>query len=224
MSAPRLGDQSESGLSPASRPAEVRDGPEIDGGQTTPASQSQRRVWLSAGAAALLAGVAVSAWKLQPREPEDEAVRTLFKQSFPVAAGPKRLSNSTPFALGALGGKTVMLNFWATWCPPCIEEMPELSKLAETWQRDFGTKVSTIGIGIDSIANIQKFYQTLPVSYDLLAANAQGLELIRLLGNPTGGLPFSLIINPQGAITERILGRFDGKKLDLSLRKAASGT
>jgi thiol-disulfide isomerase/thioredoxin len=224
MSAPQPEDRSKSELGPASKQAEPKDGSGIGGGQTAPSGQSQRRLWLGAGAAALLAGVAVSAWKLQPREPRDEAVRTLFKQSFPVAAGPKRMSDSVPFALSSLSGKTIMLNFWATWCPPCIEEMPELSKLAETWQRDFGTKVSTIGIGIDSIANIQKFYQTLPVSYDLLAANAQGLELIRLLGNPAGGLPFSLIISAQGTITERILGRFDGKKLDLSLRKAASGS
>ncbi len=183
---------------------------------------SQRRLWLSAGAAALLAGVAVSAWKLQPPEVQDEAVRTLFKQSFPVAAGPKGLGDAPPLALSSLVGKTIMLNFWATWCPPCIEEMPELSQLAENWARDLGAKVSTIGIGIDSISSIQKFYQKLPVSYDLLAANAQGLELIRLLGNPAGGLPFSVIINARGAITERILGRFDGKKLDIALRNAAS--
>jgi thiol-disulfide isomerase/thioredoxin len=224
MIAPQPGDRSKPEFSSAGKPAEHRDGPGILGEQGAATGQSQRRLWLGAGAAALLAGVSVSAWKLQPQEPKDEAVRTLFKQSFPVAAGPKRLLADAPFALNSLSGKTIMLNFWATWCPPCIEEMPELSKLAEIWLRDFGAKVSTIGIGIDSIANIQKFYQTLPVSYDLLAANAQGLELIRLLGNPTGGLPFSLIISSQGAITERILGRFDGKKLDLSLRKAASGS
>ncbi len=185
-------------------------------------NQSSRRLWLGAGATALFAGVAVSTWKLQPREAQDEAVRTLFKQSYPIAAGPMHRADAAPLALSSLDGKTVMLNFWATWCPPCIEEMPELSKLAEAWQKDFGSKMSTIGIGIDSIDNIQKFYRTLPVSYDLLAANAQGLELIRLLGNPAGGLPFSVIINPKGVITERILGRFEGNKLDIAVRKAAS--
>lgn len=181
----------------------------------------QRRLWLSASAAALLAGLAVSAWRLQPKEAKDEAVRTLFEQNYPLVTTAGEAKNAETMSLQKLNGKTVVVNFWATWCPPCIEEMPDLSKLAVSWQKDFGDKVITIGLGIDSYANIQKFYQKLPVNYDLLAANAQGLELIRLLGNPSGGLPFSVLINPEGSIVERILGRFDVNKLDLSVRKLA---
>jgi thiol-disulfide isomerase/thioredoxin len=185
----------------------------------------QRRLWLGAGGAALLAGVAVSWWKSQGREPVDEAVETLFEQSFVVAAPAQAEVGSNPkLALKTLKGKVAILNFWATWCPPCVEEMPDLSKLAAGWVRDFGEKVITLGIGIDSANNIQRFYDKLPVSYSLLAANTQGLELIRILGNPTGGLPYSVVINPQGRIIERITGRFDSKKLDSSVRKIFAST
>lgn len=208
-------------LSPPIKVNEAKNKPTIQSTQAAP-HHGPRRLWLGASALALVAGVGVSVWKRQPREAQDEAVSTFFSQSLPIAAGPRRSGEASPMALSSLRGKTLMLNFWATWCPPCIEEMPELSQLADSWQRDFGARVATIGIGIDSITNIQKFYQKLPVSYDLFAANAQGLELIRLLGNPAGGLPFSLIISDQGIILERILGRFEGKKLDIAVRKAAS--
>jgi thiol-disulfide isomerase/thioredoxin len=185
---------------------------------------TQKRLWLGAGAAALLTGVAASLVSFRHDEPQDEAIATLFRQSFPRAAGPKgkHLPDST-LALNSLQGKTLVLNFWATWCPPCVEEMPDLSKLDDAWRRDFGEKVVTLGIGIDSISNIAKFYEKLPVSYELLAANAQGLELIRLLGNPSGGLPFSVVVSPKGKIIERILGRFDAKMLDLAVHNLAKG-
>jgi thiol-disulfide isomerase/thioredoxin len=184
-----------------------------------------KRLWIGAAGAALLSGAGLSLWQGMRSGPKDEAVETLFRQRYPIAAGPSRVTAaSADMQLESLRGKAVVLNFWATWCPPCIEEMPDLSKLAEIWQRDFPGKVRVIGLGIDSEANIQKFYQKLKVRYDLLAANAQGLELLRLLGNPSGSLPFSVIISPKGLVVERILGRFDVKKLDFAARKAAENS
>jgi thiol-disulfide isomerase/thioredoxin len=189
------------------------------------ADAGQRRLWLGVGASGLLMGLGFSAWKSQ-QDPADEAIDTLFKQRYPIAAGPQTQILTAPptssvLELSTLRKMTVVINFWATWCPPCIEEMPDLSLLAQQWRKDFGEKVVTLGLGIDSASNIQKFYKKLAVSYDLLAANQQGLELMRLLGNSAGGLPFSIVINPQGKITERILGRFDSKNLDLAVRKIA---
>ena len=191
---------------------------------TKPPNSAHRRLWIGAGAGALLAGAGLSAWRLRLQEPIDEAVNILFQQNYAIAAGPKTAQDaSARRALHSLSGKTVVLNFWATWCAPCVEEMPELSKLAESWQLDLGETVITLGLGIDSIANIERFYQKLPVSYPLLAANAQALELIRLFGNPSGGLPFTVIISSRGKIFERILGRFDAKALDIAVRKVARG-
>jgi thiol-disulfide isomerase/thioredoxin len=190
--------------------------------EATAQVSNHRRLWIGAGACALIGGAAFSTWRQQYSQPQDEAVKTLLQQSYPLAGGFNGSVDSKQagiLALNSLKDKTVILNFWATWCPPCVEEMPDLSKLAETWHREFGEKVMTLGIGIDSLANIEKFSQKLPVSYPLLAANAQGLELIRLLGNPNGGLPFSIIINRRGLVVERISGRFDVKKLDFTVRK-----
>jgi thiol-disulfide isomerase/thioredoxin len=189
------------------------------------AETGQRRLWLGVGLSGLLVGLGFSAWKSQ-QDPADEAIATLFKQRYPIASGPQTQVLTPPqtsslLELSTLRKKTVVINFWATWCPPCIEEMPDLSLLAQQWRRDFGENVVTLGLGIDSESKIQNFYKKLAVSYDLLAANEQGLELMRLLGNSAGGLPFSIVINVQGKITERILGRFDSKNLDLAVRKIA---
>jgi hypothetical protein len=168
--------------------------------EATAQVSNHRRLWIGAGACALIGGAAFSTWRQQYSQPQDEAVKTLLQQSYPLAGGFNGSVDSKQagiLALNSLKDKTVTL----------------------TSGREFGEKVMTLGIGIDSLANIEKFSQKLPVSYPLLAANAQGLELIRLLGNPNGGLPFSIIINRRGLVVERISGRFDVKKLDFTVRK-----
>ena len=167
-----------------------------------------RRPMLAALGIACLAGGAWFAWPGDPTAgPGEAALETFLGASWTDADG-------RPFDSAALRGRPLVLNFWATWCPPCVEEMPELDALS----RELAPKgVQVVGIGIDSAAKIQQFAQKSRFSYPLLPAGAGGAELTRAFGNASAALPYTVVIGRDGRIRERILGRF---KLD-SLRKAA---
>lgn len=94
-----------------------------------------------------------------------------------------------------LRGQPAVVNFWATWCPPCVEEMPELSAFGDEF-RDRGLRI--VGIGIDSATNISQFSRKTPMSYPLLVAGTSGLELVRRLGNTAGALPFTVVVGRTG--------------------------
>jgi len=99
-------------------------------------------------------------------------------------------------------GKPLVVNFWATWCAPCVKEMPDLDALGKRYAH-----IRFLGIGIDTAANIRQFVEKLPVSYPLLVAGTSGLALIRELGNTAGGLPFTVVFDEKGRITRKILGQ-----------------
>ncbi|MGA7984924.1 MAG: TlpA disulfide reductase family protein [Burkholderiales bacterium] len=100
-------------------------------------------------------------------------------------------------------GKVVLCNFWATWCPPCREEIPMLVTLA----REMGAKgIEVVGIALDSAAKVGEFAKDYSVSYPLLIAGPNGIDLMRAAGNPVGGLPYTVFLDRQGRIVYRKLG------------------
>lgn len=101
-------------------------------------------------------------------------------------------------------GKVLLVNFWATWCTPCVQEMPELSALQTDHK---ASNLQIIGIGIDSAANIREFSTKYKISYPLYIADTTGSNLLRNLGDEAGGLPFSVLIGPNGQIKKTYLGR-----------------
>lgn len=109
-------------------------------------------------------------------------------------------------------GKRSVVNFWATWCAPCVKEMPDLQTLADSHP---GKQI--IGIGIDSAANIRTFLQKVPVTYPLLVAQTGGVDLLRQLGNTKGGLPFTLVLDEEGRIVHHVLGQIDSKDIEKHL-------
>lgn len=111
-----------------------------------------------------------------------------------------------PQRLDQWRGKLVVLNFWATWCPPCVEEMPELSDL----HRELAPKgLGMVGIGIDSAAKIAEFARKTPVSYPLVVAGMGGTEIARRFGNQAGVLPYTVLIGAGGQVAHRLPGRVD---------------
>jgi len=137
---------------------------------------------------------------------EDEkpatAGATLFALELPDDAGSVQ-------KLSQWRGKPLIVNFWATWCPPCVEEMPALSD----FQKRGAGRVQVIGIGIDTADNIRGFARKYSISYPLYVAGMRAVDLSRQMGNPNGGLPFTLLINKQGALVKTYMGRLDMDQL-----------
>lgn len=116
--------------------------------------------------------------------------------------------------VGDWAGKILVVNFWATWCPPCLEEMPELSRLQEKYRdRD----VVVLGISTDELDKIREFAKEHPVSYPLLAGNVEAMDLGISLGNDKGVLPYTAIIKADGTIAKTYFGQVDQALLEQTL-------
>lgn len=151
--------------------------------------------------AVLFAGIGVyfGSKRFAPAEPADTAVGALMQLSLPDASGVMQ-------PLSEWQEKTLVVNFWATWCPPCVDEMPELVEL----QHDLGPAgVQVLGIAIDSSANVRQFAEKHQISYPLLIGGMEGTELSRQFGNQAGGLPFTVLISKDGSVRKTYMGRLD---------------
>lgn len=158
--------------------------------------------------AVLCVGVGLYAsHRLHPADsPETQALQRLLTQSLPDASGQSQ-------SLAQYQGKPLVVNFWATWCGPCVEEMPELNAL----QQEIGP-VQILGIGVDSQENIAKFAQKYQIRYPLFVAGTGATDLLRQFGNQAGGLPFTALVGKDGKVKKIYLGRikFDELRADLS--------
>lgn len=151
--------------------------------------------------------------RVAPKPAASTATSTLFAQSLPDVEG-----KSHP--LSQWKGKPLIVNFWATWCAPCVEEMPELSRL----QTEIASRgMQIIGIGIDSATNIAQFAGKYKIEYPLYIAGMAASDLSRQMGNQAGGLPFTVLIGSDGQIKKTYLGRLKMNELrkDLSLIQGA---
>lgn len=119
-------------------------------------------------------------------------------------------------ALASFKGKPLIINFWATWCEPCRDEMPEISALATAHPES-----AVVGLAIDEVAAVHEFNESTPVSYPLLIAENEGMPLAEQLGNNKGVLPFTVVLNANGQISQTFFGRVNRAMLEKALNASA---
>ncbi len=139
----------------------------------------------------------------------DKALLSMLEASFPDAQG-------RPQSLKQWSGKVLVVNFWATWCPPCREEMPGFSRLQTQYS---GNGVQFIGIGVDDADKIQQYQKESPVSYPLLVAGLETMSLTAQLGNRTEGLPFTVFVDRLGRLHSTRIGRMGEDEVERRLRE-----
>lgn len=148
------------------------------------------------GLAAAAAGALVGPLALQSQSGASD----LLSAVYPDISGQRR-------PLAAWRGTVLVVNFWATWCAPCREEVPLLTALRQKYAAK-GFEV--VGIGIDNGAKIAQFSKEFRIPYPLLVADGSGVDLMRKLGNPSGALPFTVVQDRKGSIAYRRLGLLKG--------------
>ncbi len=113
-------------------------------------------------------------------------------------------------------GKNILLNFWATWCPPCRREIPDFIAL----QKKYGNQnFQIIGIAIDKEKSVRNFATKAGINYPIMMAEDGGIELLRRYGDTAGGLPYSVFINKQGKIVATITGELSKQRAISILRQ-----
>lgn len=149
---------------------------------------SRRRLLLAGSAAiAAVAGAGGYVWRERRFEAATGGVWSLV---LPTPAG-------SELHFASLLGRPLVLNFWATWCAPCIREMPLLDRFqAQVAPRGW----QVVGLAADSGAAVREFLQRAPVRYPVVLAGGAGITLARRLGNPDGALPFTVLFGSNGRI------------------------
>jgi thiol-disulfide isomerase/thioredoxin len=151
------------------------------------------------GALAAAAGIGAALWAGRGRE----SSANLWSLRF-------RRPGGGEIALAEFRGRPLLLNFWATWCVPCVTEMPLLARF-HAEHRAAGWQV--LGLAVDQEAPVRKFLLDHSIDFPIALADAEGLDLARALGNTAGGLPFSVALGRDGRVRTRKLGALDAQIL-----------
>lgn len=169
---------------------------------TGPSARTRRWALAAVGVAAAAAGAGLALKRFTPGEIEGD-LSDFWGRTFPTPDG-------GTLALSSLRGQRLLVNFWATWCPPCVEELPLLSAFynenkADGWH--------LLGLAVDKAAPVTQFLARTPVSFPVALAGLEGTELSRMLGNNVGALPFSVLFDADGRVHQRKIGQLDAAEL-----------
>ena len=191
---------------------------DIEQSATKDASTSEehavsRRHWILAGlgVSAGLAGAMVAWQKFQPHAVMDEAIQNFWSQEFEKPEG------GTLF-MKALQGKPLLINFWATWCPPCIEELPLIDAF---FNQNKSKSFQVVGLAVDQPSMVRRYLSQRPLSFPVGLAGFNGTELGKTLGNSQSVLPFSVIFDAKGRLLAQKAGKLDQSDLEAWLKKVS---
>jgi thiol-disulfide isomerase/thioredoxin len=166
-----------------------------------------RRDWLKVAIVAIVAaaaGYGFNVWRTGPDAAPPESVAALMATRLPDL-------ENRPQSIEQWRGKVVVVNFWATWCAPCREEIPLFVRL----QKKYGERgLQFVGIAVDQPAKVRPFAAELGMNFPIVTGGAEVIELTRKLGNRSAVLPFTLVINRQGKVVETHVGVAQEAKLE----------
>jgi len=164
-----------------------------------------RRHALYAGVAtvAAAAGVSVALRRHASEAVTPDALQAVWASEFDTPKG-------ETLKLADFRGKPLVLNFWATWCPPCVEEMPLLDAF---FRQNYANGWQVIGLAIDQPSLVKRFMGQFPVDYPIALGGMNGSELGRLLGNAQGGLPFTVVFDAAGNVKVQKLGKLSADEI-----------
>lgn len=176
--------------------------PATPGSPEAAPSAARSRRW-AIGAVAVAAAAAGAGVALKRFTPGEADMSGFWDRSFPTPDG-------GTLALGSLRGQRLLVNFWATWCPPCVEELPLLSAFYDQNKAD-GWHL--LGLAVDKPAPVAQFLARTPVTFPVALAGMEGVDFSRSLGNAAGALPFSVLFAADGSIQQRKIGQLSAKDL-----------
>ena len=134
---------------------------------------------------------------------QNDAVRQFWLTSFDTPSGGR-------LPLARFKGKPLLVNFWATWCPPCVEELPLIDAF---YQQNKANGWQVVGIAADQLTAVNTFLGKMPLGFPVAMAGLAGVEMSKSLGNISGGLPFSVIFSGDGSVRHRKIGRVSSEDL-----------
>ena len=174
----------------------------------------RRTLLYGGGVAAGLAGIGASWWRTQKHQSalsvtadsaKIESINSFWNLSFDTPDG-------KTLAMSGFSGKPLLLNFWATWCPPCVEELPILDAF---YQNNKSKDWQVLGLAVDQPSAVRKWLQAKPLSYAVGMAGFNGTELSKFLGNSAGSLPFSVVFNASGHLVQSKTGKVTTEDLKI---------
>lgn len=177
-------------------------------------------VTLLAGGISIGAAVFGERWVGRPHSsPQRPAVSPAQIQSLPDFRLPDL--SGREISSNAWAGKTLVLNYWASWCPPCLREMPMMIRTQEALQ---GRGVQFVGVALDREQDVQSFVAEYPLNYPVLIGNPESVELSRRLGNRLQGLPFTVIFDSKGRRVFSRTGEISEQELMAELNAVLTDT
>lgn len=164
----------------------------------------QRRVLIGAAVTAALAGVGFAWWNSRATDVPADPVEGFWSLQWDSPEG-------NPLSMSAFRGRPLLLNFWATWCPPCVEELPLINTF---YRQNIVNGWQVLGLAVDKLEPVQAFLKKMPLEFPIGMAGLAGADLARSLGNLAGGLPFTVVFGADGAVLHRKLGRVNAGDLE----------
>ena len=166
---------------------------------------ANKRLFMAAGVAGLLATVVGQVLYRGIASPSlsDSANEALWGAEFETPQGGH-------LKLADFRGKPLVLNFWATWCPPCVEEIPLID---DFFQQNSTKGISVIGLAIDQPGRVKRFVEEFNLGYPMGLAGMNGTELSKILGNESAALPFTIVLDKNGQLFQKKLGRLSAEEI-----------